>query len=121
VSYDGDTNLVNLQPCIMAMRTDDIDSPVKQLPQVNDIPCVQLGNGKLLLTAAPQPGAYGLYMTSDRVLETWITQGGIVPSGSKKRFDLSNGFFIPGLYPTVTDGPIEYPLEHETVLPKSAW
>jgi hypothetical protein len=104
VSYDGNTNLASLQPCIMAIRTDDTESPTKQLPPVNDIPVFQFGSGKLLCTVAPAAGTYGLYVVSDRKVENWITQGGVVPPGSKMRFDISNGFFLPGLFPTVTDG-----------------
>lgn len=104
VSYDATTNLVSLQPCIMAVRTDDPDSPTKQLPQVNDIPVYQFFSGKVGCTVAPAAGSYGLYVVSDRKIDNWIAQGGVVPSGSRERFDLSNGFFLPGLFPDIVDG-----------------
>lgn len=104
VSYDDDTNLVNLQPCIMGIRADDPDSATKQLPPVNNIPCFQFGSGDLWCTTAPQAGSYGLYVVSDRNTNNWILQGGVVAPADSTRFDLSNGFFLPGLVPTVVDG-----------------
>ena len=104
VSYDANTNLVNLQPCIMGVRTDDTDSPNKQLPPINDIPVFQFGSSKLWATVAPTAGAYGLYVVSDRNVANWILQGGIVPPVGREWFDLSNGFFLPGLLPTIVDG-----------------
>ncbi len=104
VAYDETTNLVSLQPCIMGINTDNTETPVEQLPQVNDIPVFQFGSGKLMCTVAPAVDSYGLYVVSDRKLDNWITLGGVQPPGSTKRFDISNGFFLPGLYPTVEDG-----------------
>lgn len=104
VSYDGTTNLASLQPCIMAIRTDDPDSPTKQLSQINDIPVYQFGSGKVMCTHGPAAGSYGLYVVSDRKVENWIAQGGVVPPGGKERFDISNGFFLSGLFPDVVDG-----------------
>ena len=104
VSYDGTTNLAKLQPCIMAIRTDDILSPNKQLPPVNDIPVFQYGSGEVMICQGPAVGSYGLYIVSDRKIENWILQGGIVPPGSKMRFDISNGFFLSGIFPTAIDG-----------------
>jgi len=104
VAYDATTNLVNLQPCIMSIRPDDIDSPNKQLPPVNDIPVFQYGSGEVMITAAPAVGSYGLYVVSDRKIENWIVGGGIVTPGSRTKFDISDGFFLHGLFPTVVDG-----------------
>jgi len=104
VSYDGTTNLAVLQPCIMSIRTDDPTSPTKQLPQVADIPVYQFGSGLVMCTAAPAVGSYGLYIVSDRKIDNWLSLGGVVPPGSLERFDISNGFFLSGLFPTVVDG-----------------
>jgi hypothetical protein len=104
ISYDGATNLVSLQPCVKALTPHDIDNPSKALPPLNDIPVYQHGSGQVLCTVAPATGSYGLYVVSDRNVDNWITLGGVVDSGSRDNFNLSSGFFLPGLYPTVTDG-----------------
>ncbi|MBV6340982.1 hypothetical protein HWQ67_05245 [Candidatus Magnetobacterium casensis] len=105
VSYDGATNTVSIQPCLMSRRADDPDNWTGiELPVVEDVPVQLLGSGKCLLAVAPQAGSYGTYHVSERCLEQWITKGGIVDPGSNRAFDLSDGFFIPGVYPTKTDG-----------------
>ena len=104
VSYDGATNLAALQPCIMGIRLDDTDSPNKQLPQVADIPVYQFGSGDVMVTQGPAVGSYGLYVVSDRNVKNWILRGGVVPPAGVGRFDLSNGFFLSGLFPTIADG-----------------
>ncbi len=104
ISYDAATNLVSIQPVINIIRSDDPDNDVIQMPVLEDIPCKQFGSGKCLLTIAPQAGSYGVFHVSERSIENWIVEGGIVNPSSIKRFDISDGFFDPGVYPIMADG-----------------
>lgn len=105
VSYDAGTNLVSIQPCIDRMRIDDPNNTESvRLPQIDDVPVHHFGSGKCLLTVAPQPGSYGSYHVSERSLTKWINQGGIATPDNHRKFDISDGFFIPGIYPTIIDG-----------------
>ena len=104
VSYDADRNLASVQPCIMGIRTDDTESPNKQLPEVGDIPVFQFGSGLGFCTAAPAAGSYGIYLVMDRGIANWILQGGIVPPSGPQRFDLSDGILLHGIFPDIVDG-----------------
>ena len=105
VSYDENTNLVSLQPCIQRVRSGDPNNlTCIQLPQIDDVPVQQKGSGKCHLTVAPQDGSYGNLHVSERSLDSWMAQGGIVAPSSSRRFDIGDGFFEPGTYPQVDDG-----------------
>lgn len=105
ISYDADTNLAKVQPCIKGIRIDDPNNTTtKQLPVLTDVPVQQFGSGKCLISIAPQEGSYGLLHISDRDIQKWLDAGGINDPGSIRKFDLSDAFFAPGLYPTAADG-----------------
>jgi hypothetical protein len=105
VSFDPDQNTCSVQPCIKILRTDDPNHTYTQdLPQIDDVPVHQQGSGKTLLSQAPQVGSYGMLHISDRRLEKWLTDGGIVEPNSTAKFDISDASFVPGLYPLVVDG-----------------
>lgn len=105
VSYNATTNLVSIQPCIDRMRVDDPNNIASiHLPQIDDVPVHHFGSGKCLLTVAPQIGSYGSYHVSERSLTKWISQGGIATPENHRMFDISSGFFVPGIYPQVLEG-----------------
>lgn len=105
VSFDSALNTCSVQPCIKILRTDDPNNTyTRELPQINDVPVRAFGSGKCLLTVAPQVGSYGYLHVSDRRLERWLTEGGIVEPISAQKFDISDCVFEPGLYPLVVDG-----------------
>jgi hypothetical protein len=62
------------------------------------------GSGKCVFTVAPQEGSYGALHVTQRSIANWIINGGIVEPGSIRKFDISDSFFVPGMYPTVVDG-----------------
>jgi hypothetical protein len=105
VSYDGTTNTCSIQPCIMRMRSEDPNNMTTiELPQIDDVPVKQFGSGKLLFSVPPQVDSYGVFHVSERELEIWLTNGGIVSPGNSRKFNLSDGWFYPGAYPLVADG-----------------
>ncbi|MCP4539026.1 MAG: hypothetical protein GY832_17970 [Chloroflexi bacterium] len=105
ISYDAATNLAVVQPCLNRIRVKDPNNETTvQLPVIEDVPVKQFGSGKCLITIAPQADSYGVLHVSERSLEKWVTEGGIVNPGSTRKFDISDGFFDPGTYPTVDDG-----------------
>ena len=105
VSYNAATNLCSVKPCIKSIRTEDPNNMTTiALPQIDDIPVKQFGSGKCLLTIAPQVGSYGILHTTERDIENWIINGGIVDPASSRKFDIGDGFFDPGVYPIKADG-----------------
>lgn len=104
VSYTAATNTCSLQPCIMRMRADDPNNFKEvQLPVLEDVPVQQMGSGSLLLSVAPQADSYGLLHVSERSIEKWTVQGGVVAPGTARKFDLSDGFFVPSVAYNVPD------------------
>jgi hypothetical protein len=105
VAYDSATNLVSIQPCINRIRIDDPNNLTSiRLPQIDDVPVHHLGSGKCLLTVAPQVGSYGSYHVSERSLTRWLNEGGTNPPDQARKFDITDGFFVPGLYTLIEDG-----------------
>lgn len=105
VSYDPALNLVSIQPCIMRLRIDDPNNiTTVRLPQIDDVPVHQFGSGKCLLSIAPQVDSYGSFHVCERSISKWINEGGIVGPGRASKFDISDGFFMPGMYPIIEDG-----------------
>jgi hypothetical protein len=105
VSYNGHNNTCSIQPCINRIRTEDPNNlTIIELPQINDVPVKQCGSGKLLLSVAPQVDSYGVFYVCERDMELWKTNGGIVDPNSSRKFDLTDGWFDPGLYPLADDG-----------------
>jgi hypothetical protein len=105
VSYTAATNTCSIQPCVTRIRAEDPQNMTTvELPQIDDVPVKQFGSGKCLLSVAPQAGSYGVFHVSEKDLENWLLQGGVVDPTNSKRFDLSDGFFDPGAYPLIPDG-----------------
>jgi hypothetical protein len=104
-AYDATTNLCSVQPCIKTMRvTDPKNLNSVNLPLLEDVPVQLLGSGKLLFSVTPKVGSYGVLHISERAIEKWIMEGGIQNPNSARRFDLSDAFFEPGIYPQKADG-----------------
>lgn len=104
VSYNALTNTATIQPCINRFRTEDPDNETVTLPEIEDVPVQLVGSGKLFCHRAPQVGSYGVLHVSEREIETWMLKGGVVDPQSSRRFDISDGFFEPGIYPLMVDG-----------------
>jgi hypothetical protein len=104
VSYDDSKNTCSVQPCINRIRTNSASSDFIKLPQLDDVPVKQFGSGKVHLTVAPQAGSYGAICFSMRSIAEWFINGGIVDPTNSRKFDLSNCWFDPGLYPDASDG-----------------
>jgi len=105
VSYDNLTNTASIQPFVTRFRTQDSDNLTTiQLPQCDDVPVGQQGSGKCLLSVAPQAGSYGKFYVSESDISAWMLKGGITDPAHSRKFDISDGWFEPGLYPLIPDG-----------------
>lgn len=104
VSYDSALNTCSIQPVIMRYDSENIETGVMSLPQLDDIPVQQSGSGKLLLSVAPQTGSYGNYIVSESDLSNWLLEGGISNPHNIEKHNLNDGVFVPGLYPFKADG-----------------
>ena len=99
VTYNAETNLCSLQPCVEGFRIDNLDTGSEALPVIEDIPVLQFGSANVCQTSPVTEGDYGIYIVAEDDITPWIANGGIVQPVSIDRFNLSDGFFIPGLFP----------------------
>lgn len=104
VSFDATSNTCSIQLCVKRIRADDPNNlTYVELPIIRDVPVHQFGSGDVWLTVAPQVDAYGSYHVSERSISRWIKEGGVTEPESFRKFDISDGVFIPGLLPTATE------------------
>jgi hypothetical protein len=104
-AYDDTINTVTVQPVTKAIRfTDPEHLTTVELPQISEVPVIQVGSGKLWCTVAPAVDTYGLLHISDRIIDDWLVAGGIVDPTGIRCHDLSDAIFEPSLLPLAADG-----------------
>jgi len=95
--YDPLTMRIEAQPCLMRKY---YDLPAATpLPTLLDVPVLFMSTGSLHIIAPPDPGSYVLIVVCERSLDQWLTKGGVVDPDNPRKFDLSDAFAIPGLFP----------------------
>jgi hypothetical protein len=104
IEYETDRNVVSLKPVTMVMRTADPEIDWSEIPVINEVPVLQTGSGKLWLTVAPQVDTYGLCHISDRIIDDWLTTGGIVQPSDLRTHHISDAIFDPSLVFFEIDG-----------------
>lgn len=103
--YDGSTNTAKVQPVNKTMRVEDPDNMTSvDGPELEDVPVIQFGSGKLMLTCAPQADSYGVVHVSDREIETFLANGGINSINSLRTHDISDALLSSGVYTLKEDG-----------------
>lgn len=98
VSYDNET-LCSIQLCVRPLLLDDVEGDGADMPVIEDIPVVIPGTANVLLSLPLAVGDYGMYVAAEDDISQWISEGGTVSPNSVHKFDLSDGFFVPGVYP----------------------
>lgn len=96
-SFDPTTLRCEIQPCLQR-RYFNAPTP-SNLPVVSDVPVLFPSSGEFTIVFPLEIGSYVLAVCSERALENWIVQGGVVDPGDPRRFDLSDAIAIPGLFP----------------------
>lgn len=97
-SYDATTQKVNVQPLIKEAFTDEAgERQIERLPVITNVPVQFPQGGGYRLTFPIQRGDTGLLLFSDNSLDVWLSQGGEVDPIDDRRFDLSDGIFLPGV------------------------
>lgn len=99
VSYDYVKRMASVQPVLNKVYT---DGTIQQMPIVSNVPVVFPGNNVFNFTFPVLVGDYCLLVCSQRSLDDWIYQGGIVSPTDPRKFSLSDAIAIPGLMPFST-------------------
>lgn len=95
VSYDSATNTVDLQPAIQAVL---LDNKFVTLPQIFDIPVLELGGKGLSVKIPLQAGDTGIVIFCDRDITLFKQEKKNTQPNTLRKHDLSDGIFIPMMF-----------------------
>ncbi|MBT4265064.1 MAG: hypothetical protein HOD85_12735 [Deltaproteobacteria bacterium] len=97
-SYTKATRLATVKPLIKFQFVDE-QSPT-EIPNLQDVPVLMPGTASGCIHLPGIVGATGLLVFAENSIEDWIAGAGnaVFPTEGRK-FDLSDAFFIPGVYP----------------------
>jgi Phage protein Gp138 N-terminal domain len=98
VSFDAVRQVVTVQPTITEVVRNNGVQTIMSLPQLADVPVLQLGGGGFSIAFPIQPGDEALVVFGDMCMDSWWQSGGINNNQiERRRHDLSDGFAIVGL------------------------
>jgi hypothetical protein len=103
-TYDRARAMVSVKPLIKRIYRDGMKI---SLPVISNVPVIFPRSGEASLSFPLQKGDTGLILFSERSLENWLARGGEAEPGDPRRFDLTDGIFLPGLYPFNAASPAE--------------
>ena len=96
VEYDAATQKAKIQP---AIKRKYLDGGLVSLPQLTNVPVVMPRAGKAIVHLLVKKDDVVLVVFSERSVDKWLSQGGVVDPLDARRHDLSDAFAIPGGYP----------------------
>lgn len=92
VSYNSADNTVDLQPAIQAVLK---DNSFVSLPQIFDIPVLELGGAGLSIKIPLQAGDTGIVIFCDRDISLFKQEKKNTQPNTLRKHDLSDGIFVP--------------------------
>jgi len=97
--YDASKQRVDAQPLVKLRRVAEDGAIVADvLPVVPAVPVLFPGAGRWRFTFPITSDTTGLLIFSQASLDKWLVRGGLVDPEDDRRFDLTDGVFIPGLH-----------------------
>lgn len=91
-----DTQRVHVQPLLQRQYK---NGDVVDIPVIQDVPVIVPRGTDYWIKLPVAVDDTGLILFSERSIDKWLVQGGKLNPGSPRKFDLSDGIFVPGLYP----------------------
>jgi hypothetical protein len=96
ISYDYTVQKATVQPLLNKVW---FDGTVTPMPVLENVPVIFPKSGGASLTFPVNPGDTCLLLFIERSTDLWLTQGGQVSPDDPRKFDLSDGVAIMGLFP----------------------
>lgn len=99
-SYDAATNTAEVKLAIRPKQRSpegvwtDVDTP----PLLVDVPVKFFGNAKFVVTIPVTKGDEGIIVFSKNCFDAWWQSGGVQSQLELRTHDLSDAFFLPGVY-----------------------
>lgn len=97
VAFNSDKNTVDVQPCLM--RFYEQDTAPKALPIINGVPVKFPRGGNFSMKWNLKKGDYVNLVFSQRSIDIWKNQGGVVDPAENRKFHLSDAVAYPGGWP----------------------
>jgi len=98
-SFDATKVTAVIQPSVKAqIQVQDGSWSSVTLPLCLDCPVLFPGGGGFQLTFPLAKGDEGLLVFASRCINAWWAQGGVQPQEELRMHDLSDGFFLPGVF-----------------------
>ncbi len=97
VEYDNSTQRAVVQPCFRRKYSDGI---VKNLPLITNVPLLFPRTQSAFISFPVKKDDYVLLLFSQRSLDKFLTQGGIVTVDDPRKFDLTDAVALCGFFPT---------------------
>lgn len=96
ISYDYTTQKAVIQPLLNKVWSDGTTTP---MPVLENVPVIFPRAGGASLTFPVVEGDTCLLVFIERSIDLWLTQGGQVNPDDPRKFDLSDGVALMGLFP----------------------
>lgn len=94
-SYDPNKQKASIKPLIKRKYGSDVVS----MPIVNNVPVMFPRTANSSLTFPINQGDYVLLIFAERSMERWLQKGGEQEAIDPRKYDLTDGIAIPGLFP----------------------
>jgi len=101
--FDFERKLVEVQPSLKILLKDK--GPINR-PLIQDVPVVFPRSENAGIYFPLKKGDSCLLVCSQRSIDNWITNGGVVDPNNPRKFSLSDAVALVGLYPTSKQLPI---------------
>jgi hypothetical protein len=92
ISFDRTTNLAQVQPLIMVVKT---DNTIQARAIVASIPVLQIGGGNFMLNYNLNPGDLGFIKANDRDISLFMQSFTQSPPNTYRKHSFSDAIFIP--------------------------
>lgn len=96
-SYDQSTGLANVQPTLKRKYASEDEAT--EMPIISNVPVVMQRSSNAIIKTPLLPGDYVLLVFSERGIDRWLQNGGVVDPLDSAMFALNDAVAIPGLYP----------------------
>jgi hypothetical protein len=95
VTFDPETQLAQVQCGIQKILTDSGEGVA--IPVIENVPVQFAGNDNWYLWHEITSGCQGVIVFSQRAMDLWVNEGGVIKPHDARMFSASDAMFIPGV------------------------
>ena len=95
VEFDAAEAKARIRPLV---RRKLANGDIQPLADVYEVPVLYPSSGDSVVSWPLLVGDSGILIFAERNIDAWLQRGGVQDPPSKRRFDLTDGMFVPGLW-----------------------